>query len=88
MEVWYTVKPYKTSGRRPSTASPSPGLPYEEFAERLAARLGYELVAPLGTVGRLRALSPAGPVTVHVHTHVREDARRIAREALTERGRL
>jgi Holliday junction DNA helicase RuvA len=35
--------------------------------------VGYELEAPLGTVGRL---SPDGDgfVTLHVHTHVREDA--------------
>ena len=34
--------------------------------------VGYELFVPLGTLGRL----PAAPdvVTVHVHTHVREDA--------------
>jgi holliday junction DNA helicase RuvA len=32
--------------------------------------VGYEVWAPLGTVGRL----PAGQATLHVHTHVREDA--------------
>jgi holliday junction DNA helicase RuvA len=38
------------------------------------AGVGYEVLCPLGTVGRLRARSPSGPMTVHVHTHVREDA--------------
>ncbi|MET0285503.1 MAG: Holliday junction branch migration protein RuvA [Polyangiales bacterium] len=32
--------------------------------------VGYEVWVPLGTVGKL----PAGTVTLHVHTHVREDA--------------
>src|SRR5262249_20158852 len=36
--------------------------------------VGYEVLAPLGTAGRLRAETPHGPVTLHVHTHVREDA--------------
>jgi Holliday junction DNA helicase RuvA len=36
--------------------------------------VGYELVGPLGTVGRARGLSPGDEVTFHVHTHVREDA--------------
>lgn len=36
--------------------------------------VGYEVLAPLGTVGRLRAQAPQGPLTFHVHTHVREDA--------------
>lgn len=36
--------------------------------------VGYEVLAPLGTVGRLRAEKPEGPMTFHVHTHVREDA--------------
>lgn len=35
--------------------------------------VGYELLAPLGTVGRL-APDPDGRVTLHVHTHLREDA--------------
>jgi len=36
------------------------------------AGVGYELAVPLGTLGRLPA--PPEPVTLHVHTHVREDA--------------
>lgn len=32
--------------------------------------VGYEVHVPLGMLGRL----PDGPVVVHVHTHVREDA--------------
>jgi Holliday junction DNA helicase RuvA len=35
--------------------------------------VGYELAAPLGTLGRARA-DEAGRVTLWVHTHVREDA--------------
>jgi Holliday junction DNA helicase RuvA len=35
--------------------------------------VGYEVAAPLGTVGRLSA-DPDGEVTVWVHTHLREDA--------------
>ena len=35
--------------------------------------VGYELQIPLGTVGRL-APDAEGRVTVHVHTHAREDA--------------
>jgi len=35
--------------------------------------VGYELLIPLGTVGRL-ATDAEGRVTVHVHTHAREDA--------------
>lgn len=35
--------------------------------------VGYELLVPLGSVGRLRATAPDGPLTFHVHTHVRED---------------
>ena len=35
--------------------------------------VGYELEAPLGTVGRL-STDGDGFVTLHVHTHVREDA--------------
>jgi Holliday junction DNA helicase RuvA len=38
------------------------------------AGVGYEVLAPLGTAGRLRAMAPSGPATVFVHTHVREDA--------------
>jgi len=34
--------------------------------------VGYELFVPLGTVGRVQ--NGGGPVTFHVHTHVREDA--------------
>jgi holliday junction DNA helicase RuvA len=35
--------------------------------------VGYELAAPLGTLGRARS-EDAGRVTLWVHTHVREDA--------------
>jgi holliday junction DNA helicase RuvA len=35
--------------------------------------VGYELAAPIGTLGRARA-DDAGRVTLWVHTHVREDA--------------
>jgi holliday junction DNA helicase RuvA len=35
--------------------------------------VGYELAAPLGTLGRARS-DDAGRVTLWVHTHVREDA--------------
>jgi Holliday junction DNA helicase RuvA len=35
--------------------------------------VGYELAAPLGTLGRARP-DDAGRVTLFVHTHVREDA--------------
>ncbi len=35
--------------------------------------VGYEVVAPLGTLGRA-TLDPSGPVTLFIHTHVREDA--------------
>ncbi|HEU4410999.1 MAG TPA: Holliday junction branch migration protein RuvA [Polyangiaceae bacterium] len=35
--------------------------------------VGYEVSTPPGTGGRLRALWPQGPSTLHVHTHVRED---------------
>jgi Holliday junction DNA helicase RuvA len=37
-----------------------------------AGGVGYEVFVPLGTLGRL-PLAPE-PVTLHVHTHVREDA--------------
>ena len=38
--------------------------------------VAYEIAAPLGTLGRVRALAraPDDVVTLHVHTHVREDA--------------
>jgi Holliday junction DNA helicase RuvA len=36
--------------------------------------VGYELVGPMGTVGRARAESKGDALTFHVHTHVREDA--------------
>ncbi len=36
--------------------------------------VGYEVSTPLGTVGRARALGDGDRVTLHVHTHVREDA--------------
>jgi len=38
--------------------------------------VGYELLAPLGTAGRLRGAAgkgPQDPLTFFVHTHVRED---------------
>lgn len=34
--------------------------------------VGYEVSAPLGTRGRAAA-DPSGTITLHVHTHVRED---------------
>lgn len=34
--------------------------------------VGYELVTPLGTIGRAKT-DPEGRVTLYVHTHVRED---------------
>lgn len=34
--------------------------------------VGYELVTPIGTIGRVSA-DPEGNVTLFVHTHVRED---------------
>ena len=37
--------------------------------------VGYELLAPLGTLGRARAnLGPGDKLTLYIHTHVREDA--------------
>jgi Holliday junction DNA helicase RuvA len=37
--------------------------------------VGYELIAPLGTIGKARALAPPSEtLTFFVHTHVREDA--------------
>jgi len=35
--------------------------------------VGYEVSVPLGTLGRA-TLEPSGPVTLFIHTHVREDA--------------
>jgi Holliday junction DNA helicase RuvA len=35
--------------------------------------VGYEVIAPLGTRGRLTA-DPLGNVTLYIHTHVREEA--------------
>ena len=35
--------------------------------------VGYELVGPIGTVGRARGQSSSEEVTLYVHTHVRED---------------
>lgn len=35
--------------------------------------VGYEITVPLGTVGRAAA-DPSGPLTLFIHTHVREDA--------------
>jgi Holliday junction DNA helicase RuvA len=40
-----------------------------------AGGVGYEVSAPLGTLGRARALAPgAEKLTIFVHTHAREDA--------------
>jgi len=40
-----------------------------------AGGVGYEINAPLGTVGRARGLAPgADKLTFFIHTHVREDA--------------
>jgi Holliday junction DNA helicase RuvA len=36
--------------------------------------VGYELLAPLGTLGRARANGSGERLTFYVHTHVREDA--------------
>jgi Holliday junction DNA helicase RuvA len=36
--------------------------------------VGYEIVAPLGTIGRVRARAAGEVFTIYVHTHVREDA--------------
>ena len=36
--------------------------------------VGYELVGPLGTVGRARGHGSGEELTFYVHTHVREDA--------------
>jgi holliday junction DNA helicase RuvA len=35
--------------------------------------VGYEIIVPLGTVGRAAA-DPSAPLTLFIHTHVREDA--------------
>ncbi len=35
--------------------------------------VGYEVFAPLGTSGRVES-EPGQPVSLHIHTHVREDA--------------
>lgn len=35
--------------------------------------VGYEVFLPIGAVGRLQA-EPGQPVSLHIHTHVREDA--------------
>jgi holliday junction DNA helicase RuvA len=35
--------------------------------------VGYEIAAPLGTLGRARARSTGDTLTLHVHTHARED---------------
>lgn len=35
--------------------------------------VGYDLAIPIGTLGRLGGHAK-GPITLHVHTHVREDA--------------
>lgn len=37
------------------------------------AGVGYEVLAPLGTMGRTEP-DPMGLITLHIHTHVREDA--------------
>ena len=54
------------------------GLAVEEAADGTLVvdvqGVGYEVLAPLGTLGRLRAAAPEGPLTFFVHTHVREDA--------------
>ncbi len=54
------------------------GLIAEEEADGalvlVVSGVGYEVAAPLGTTGRLRALSPTGPHTLFIHTNVREDA--------------
>lgn len=36
--------------------------------------VGYEVIAPVGTVGRAESIAGEGrPVTLYIHTHVRED---------------
>jgi Holliday junction DNA helicase RuvA len=52
------------------------GLPIEDDDGALVLDVngvGYELLAPFGTLGRLHR-EPDGRVTLRVHTHVREDA--------------
>jgi len=46
--------------------------------------VGYEVVAPLGTLGRARAQASGDRLTLHVHTHVREDALLLYAFATTE----
>jgi Holliday junction DNA helicase RuvA len=36
--------------------------------------VGYEILAPLGALGRAKSLATSGELTFYVHTHVREDA--------------
>jgi holliday junction DNA helicase RuvA len=36
--------------------------------------VGYEVTVPLGAVGRSRQAHTDGDLTLHIHTHVREDA--------------
>jgi Holliday junction DNA helicase RuvA len=36
--------------------------------------VGYEVLAPLGALGRAKANATSGELTFYVHTHVREDA--------------
>lgn len=36
--------------------------------------VGYEVTTPLGAIGHARALGDGERLTLHVHTHVREDA--------------
>jgi Holliday junction DNA helicase RuvA len=47
------------------------------------AGVGYELVTPAGTLGRA-VPDPDGRITLHVHTHVREDALMLFGFALPE----
>jgi Holliday junction DNA helicase RuvA len=48
--------------------------------------VGYEVVAPLGTLGRARANAVGERITLHVHTHVREDALLLYAHLGVERG--
>jgi Holliday junction DNA helicase RuvA len=54
------------------------GLVVEEEADGTivldVGGVGYEVMVPLGALGRARANSTDGKVTLHVHSHVREDA--------------
>ena len=36
--------------------------------------VGYEVILPLGALGRARGNGADGKVSLHIHTHVREDA--------------